>query len=376
MFDKIIRYDISDLVTPETTCVIDIDGIIFKVAAVSESRSIEVTNLKTNEVLEFNNRTEFWGRSRTSIGKSSYLAGINAELAENGLEEYTKEDFSIEDVAKPNISLSTTKEYVQKYIKSVLTFCGCTNYILLVGGDTNFRDDLNLPVKYKANRKNMLKPTNLDALRSWAKTLDNVYISEDMEGDDVLSVYGFRGYCDYLKTGKFSYMVSTNDKDAMHTPSLLFDWTKEESEFVRPYYYMVPSVSDDVGDLEITKHSLKGYSLKFLAYQLTVGDDSDGYSAYKYLNFPKGTYGNQKFYNDFNDLESPEDILEKIIEVYGRFFPEGLVQFEKPCGEVVKISWQEWLNTQFLCAYMKRSMKDSMDIYKLYEKFNVELEYK
>lgn len=373
MYDKIKRTDISDITNDNTTVVIDVDGIIFRVAAVAEQRTIKAINKSTMEVELLKTRTELYGRSKTKIGSGSWLANRNIEREVAGLEPYTKEDWDVEDVVTTTISLDRAKSYVTSYIDSIVKHCGCIKKLLLIGGDTNFRDDLKLPSKYKGNRDDTLKPTYLKELRDWMLPQDDVEVSDGIEADDVLSIYMTKGYRDYIKTGVFSYIGGTNDKDSRHTSGLLFDWTKENNEFIRPYFLLIPDSSKDIGEVYLNKNGVKFYGLKGLAYQLCVSDDSDNYSCYKFFDFKRGTYGNTQFYKDFATLETAQEILEQIKTHYKTLFPNG-VKYTSWCGEEMDLSWQEWLELQFKCAYMRRNYNDTMTAEKLFKNFGVDFE--
>lgn len=368
MFDCELE-DWSHLIDSNTKLVIDCDGILFKAASIAEKRKIKVTNKITKEQQVFDNRTEFWGRTKKTIGSGSYLYNLNLERESEGLELYTKEDFTIEDTQEVHMSIQMCQKLVTDHLALIRDHVGVDNLVLLAGDKDNFRLKLPLPEPYKGNREGTARPLLLKELTTWFKDkLVTHPTPYGIEADDYLTMFGFKGYLNYIKTGKYSYIVATNDKDQKITPCLLLDWTKEKAELVRKNMYHIEATDKSVGQIKMVKNEVKGVGLKYLAYQITVHDNADHYGAIKFFNH--ASYGDKTFFLDFNPLKTPKDILQKVVDKYQEWFPDG-VKYKSWCGKDMELTWLEYAELQFQCAYMKRTLNDKTTLEDLLKRFNV-----
>ena len=371
MFEEIQKKDISDLITKDTTLVIDADGLAYIPSTIVQETYITVTHTKSKRTMDFKNLTEFKGRGKgKNISPDSWLGSTNTKRAVMNQSLFDLADFTIEQKQKDKLPLYIATNAIDSHIKMLLEKTGCSDYLLLLGSGENRRHKLPLPKKYKSNRDSTLRPLALDACRSHMKeNYKHKYVT-GMEADDILSIYGFAGYQNYLKTGKFNYIVSTNDKDGFGTPSLLLDWAKNGDKLKHENLFLIPDTSKSVGGIDLIKGELKGYGLMQIVHQCLTGDQADFYFAFKNTNTDY-SLGDKGLFEKLYGKTTPKDALQVIVDCYKEAYPE-FVEFTAWDGSDQKLSWLEWAEMQFTCAYMPRSMKDTMSLEKLLKHFKVD----
>ena len=135
--------------------VIDGDFLAFKVSSVLENRCVKVFD-KDEELYTFKNKTAF---------KKS--------------DQYNPE-FIVKDsqVLKNNYKITMT--YITKSIvNNLLKSSNTTTPLIVLGGETNFRDRLPLPVTYKGNRIDKIRPLALkETKNNFSKlyTRDTIFV--------------------------------------------------------------------------------------------------------------------------------------------------------------------------------------------------------
>ena len=138
-----------------------------------------------------------------------------------------------------------------------------------------------MPVEYKSERLD-IKPLQLSETKDYLVEFHNGDVVTVIEADDELEKYGFQGYKDYKRTGKFSYIVVSIDKDSLHTPSILFNFYKEDGVFKNPDIILI---DESIGDIWIVdkgkKKEVKGWGSYWLAYQMLMGDKTDSIRPYQ-----------------------------------------------------------------------------------------------
>ena len=396
-----ILYNWKEFVDENTVAVIDTDQTTFISASVSESVSLKITH-KTDDV-EFRkyfaitvypqkdvnkdkridvvkngatckNKTLFWGSGRKAENIGGILLDINIKRASKGLEPYKKENFELETIQTPE-PVEHLYHIIKSSLKAELEYLGITKYLPLISGSNNFRDSLVLPKPYKFNRKNTIRPVLLKEAREYVIKYHNGQIINGMETDDAVCQYGYKGYQDFLKTGKFSYIIVSQDKDSYSTSSLIFNNHKDSGKYKHPIPHLVQS---GVGDLFMTGtkgDDVKGYGVKWLAYQTLMGDwGTDGYGSYQYFNHL--TFGEKSAYVLLKPCKTEQECLQAVVNKYKEWFPEPFTFEQKDVdGNVLGVIQSDWLsfaNTVFLAAYMKRINNDSTTFEKLLKHFKVD----
>lgn len=353
----------KNCVDENTVVLIDGDQSAYVLAAANESRTIEVTHKQTGRKKEFKNRTEFYGSKKTTLG--GWLADTNLQREIKNLPLFTKEDFDIEDVqtAEP---LEYCLGGIKQKISSTLNHLGLENYKCILGGKNNFRLNLPAPQQYKSNRNDTLRPLQLKDAREYLIKHHNGIVVDNIEADDLLSIYGRASYDNYLKTGKFNYIIVSFDKDQLSVPTFMFNNFAEAGKLKHP----VPMFVDDgVGGLFLEKGKLKGYGFKFKMSQMIRGDTSDGITPYQ----PFGIkFGETSAYKLIEPCKTKQECLQVVVDQYKEWFPEG-VKFTNWDGQEVSMTTGQWMNNIYRMIHMLQSKNDKSSIFSLVKELGVKV---
>ncbi len=374
MFPDFQIKNIEDYITKNTKLIVDADGIAYMPASIIDEMYIDVVHKSSGNIKEFKNITEFKGRTKT-VSDDSWLGSLNVSRIAKGQQPFELDEFEVIHKIREKMKLEIATNAIDNHIARICEKLKVPveNTILLLGGSENFRLDLPLPIQYKSDRNRDLTPTRLKQVRQYIIDNYNVEIVDLMESDDALEVYGFKGYLDYLKTGKFSYIVGSNDKDARATPSLLFDWSREEGRFKQEYSWLIPDSSKSIGTGEFNKGKGKYIGFINYCYQLLAGDTSDSYTPHRHLpRLPKEQQmGETKFFKSLMACKAPKELLQCVVDIYIMWFPEG-TEYTDWKGNQQKLSTLEWLELMWQCVYMKRTKNDNLTIQMLFDKFGVD----
>lgn len=380
MFEKyrILKENYKEYISEKTHLVIDFDSMLFKLASSAEKTQVRIiNNITGDEVGLFKNKTEFFGRSKKEINPTSELGKINIKRLSDGLDEFSPENFDIEVVQTPIVGYNTMMNNLNMWVNDLCESLGIPNskVIHLMGDSGSFRDDFILPKKYKDNRSDQVKPVMLKKLRNIFEEKYNPPMYEKYEADDVLAMYQRRGYASYMKTGKTDFIVATIDKDAYGTCGFIINYDKYKNEFKDNSLYLIPDSNKDIGEITIKNNAVKGVGFKwFICQGLLLGDTGDNYYTYQYFDHLSSKYGQKAAFNDVKDIKDPKDLLEYAVNKWKEWFPSGYVEYTSYEGDNIKEPWYDFANKIFLCAYMKRSLSDDMDLFKLLDNFGVTIE--
>lgn len=350
------------------TAVVDMDSVSYHVAAAAETPSIIVTHKEAGWSEEFKNRTVFKGRAKKNIG--GWLADQNETREANELEPFAVEDFEIVDhyVAEP---VENALYSVKQKIKSIKERCKelvrAEEFILLMGEGDSHRSSLKLPRKYKSNRDDLHRPILLKGVRDYCHKHQGTRIVTGIEADDALCMYGYKGWQDWKKTGKFSYCQVTEDKDSMQTNGLIINPRKKDTKWI----YDEPFLIDGLGSLyRNEKGDVKGSGFAWLMYQ-TFGDKCDGYDC-TYLTNKRYGFADVSRYETLKDCITPTEYLQTVLDKYTELFGDR-VQYEAWDGTEMDIPIVEYIEMHFCCCYMLRNRCDTTTFKGLCRKYGVKI---
>lgn len=310
----------------ETILLVDADTVAFRAAAVCEKRSVDVTHIPSGKVKTFKTRTEFKNRLTEKNGNLDSL-----------------KDYSFADVQTPE-SVANALQAAKSIMTKIFTSIEPDDMIVYIGGKDNFREKLPLPSKYKGNRGDMLRPVLLDEVKSYITRKYKAKSPVGIEADDAINI---RGYEELAKGN--SVIIASNDKDTFQSEGLkMFDYTKE-----KPFIFDIP----EIGSLTVKGAECKGAGLKFFAYQLLCGDNTDNY---KPTEICKARFGATGAFKLIQPLESSAEILEAVVQKYKEWYPD-VVTYNTWDGKEITTNWEGILDLYFQCAYMKRSKDDPSD---------------
>lgn len=399
LFTNIQVKNLKDIITEDCINAIDADSIPFKCSSACEDdyivvkKILEESEIKDDKILkscvfpvemEYKNKTEFKGASRgDNISVGSYLGDKNLKREAFGLKPYVMSDFELIpkkrlkfengatiDGIKFNNSSEVCKYYIDEWINAIKIQTQVPNILIVTGQGLNHRNDLLLPHEYKSNRTGD-RPLLLKEMREY---IQKAYPSEKApereegvsrgeEADEVCDAYAFKGYLNYRKHGKFSYIKSAIDKDNWNSCGVSFNYTKD-FHFTYPQPWLIEHRDVYVGELELVKGKIKGTSLRHAVMQICLEDLADEYGSRLFLpdSVKKGIkYGPASFYKDFITLETPKEVLTKVVELFYEWFPEGL-EYTAWDGTEIKEDTLSWLNKCFLCMYMRLKKDDTTQV--------------
>lgn len=339
-------------VNEDTIVNIDYDQIAFQTASALEQRKILAIHKTSGNTKEFNNRTEFWGGSSKVIG--GWLGDLNDQRESAGKRTFSKEDFEVKDVQVVPDDISFTFQAAKTKIAHIMKHLRLEKYAGVIGVGKTFRHHFKMPKEYKSERSE-LRPIHLSDTKDFLVEFHNGDVVTEIEADDALEIVGYKGFLDYKKTGKFSHIVASIDKDSLHTPSLLFNFYRENGEYKTPYIILI---DDSIGDIWVVEKSkkkeIKGWGSFWLAYQMLMGDKTDSIRPYQDFGIK---FGDMACFNLISECKTQADLFNTVKAQYYIWFPDG-VKFKSWCGEDVVISTDEWIETIFQLVYMKRWEND------------------
>lgn len=180
------------------------------------------------------------------------------------------------------------KYNIYQTVLNILSKTQTSNYIAYITGNNNFRKEIDLPRKYKANRKTE-KP-------KWFKFVKETLINDlgfivvdNIETDDAISI---------CSTHIKNFIICTNDKDLMQISG--------------EHYNFIADVFINVSKEEANR---------FFWSQMLTGDPADNVEGIRGLG-PKGVY---KMFKDVADYK--QIVLEAYIKHYGEY--KGIEYFYK-----------------------------------------------
>lgn len=321
-----------------TTLLIDGDIIAYRAAAASQTTSVLVKH-KSGLEKEFKNRTEF-KKFLKAKGKEQYI-----------------DDYEFEDVQTPE-PIEFCLHSIKATLRNLESLTFADKVEIYIGGSSNFRNSLPLPIKYKGNREDTIRPFHLQAARDYLMNVHDGIRAKHIEADDVLNI---RGY-EELSKGRIA-IIGSNDKDTLQSEGLcMYDWTVENPEIIE-----IPTT----GYLVKNKSIIKGCGLKFFAFQLLFGDTADNYHPTDVL--PEIKYGQVAAYKDLDHLWEPSEILQKVIDKYKEWYPEKF-DYLTWDGKLIKdADWEHMLSMYFKLAYMKRKWTDDSNWKEFFSERGVKL---
>ena len=370
MFREIEIDDLSEYVDENTTIVIDADGLAFKPATILDENFIIVKHKPSGAEKELKNITEFKGQTK-AVAANSWLGTLNQKRIIKGEDPYTLEEFEVTPSQRPKLPLKVATQNIDAHIKAILDHTGCSKYLMVMGSGKNKRHKLPLPEQYKSNRDGTLSPLSLKECRNYLKDNYPTEVVKGIEADEIISMYAWLGYQDYLKTGKFSYIVSSNDKDATQSAGILFNWDRDGSIFKHPKPILIKPFHESVGGVDLVKGKIKAYGLMQIVHQVLLGDSSDLYFAFKKVNTDY-KLGDAGLFKKLYGIETQKEALQVLVDCYKEAFPTGRVVYEDFNGNQQDLHWLDWLEMQFTCAYMPRSLNDPLTMTKLLNHYGVD----
>jgi hypothetical protein len=343
----------------KTIC-IDGDWLIYSIACTAEELYIEAA-LKTDptNIIEYSGITQL----KNEIGADFKTVRQFYEIKDC---KRLKEDFC-ESLTKCQFSVNAR-------LKKILKLTSSTDYVIALGGPTNFRTEISLPVKYKASRDDVQRPLLLSALREWLLATKNCVVSDNEEADDIVSKYQYLGSLKHPDGSQ--YLASTVDKDSRGTAG-------------KVYHPLTETILDISGlgflrlDVKISAANKKTYSVygegrKWLYYQIVMGDPVDDYNPLDLLKKCAGrsnlsgspSISPLRFFNLFKDCATDKECWSVIVTLYKLWYGD-LQWWLDWRDQRVEGTWVDLLQMYVDVAFMRRWDNDRLDVITLLKKYNL-----
>lgn len=334
--------DQDDLEAPrfpdsKVVAIFDGDDIHFKCAAAGEKRSIKVTHKKSGGSQEFTNRTEFWGRSKKTLG--GWLGQTNKVREEQGKKPFVPDDFEIEDIQTPE-PLENVLHSVRSMVRTRLDHLKTDKFEMYLGSGPSYRINQSTMMQYKGNREEKIKPLYFQEVFDYMVEKYDATIVRGIETDDAVIIRAF-GDPDAIVVGR--------DKDACSQPVKNFNPDRVDMGVID---------GDCFGKLWIegsgSKEKVRGYGRLHLLFQMISEDDADNY---KFNCHSDVKWAAKSAYKVLVNCKTDQEAWNAVVEVAKRLYPEPKV-VKSWRGNEFLLDWYRALEEQFNMARMKTSEND------------------
>lgn len=345
--------DVPEEIKSKSFVVIDLDYICFKVAAVLEEKSVQIYGT-------------------TDTDGEQYLIGTYKNRTEYKKSEEYIEDYIVKDCQELKKDYKSSMTFLlRKFIEDIRKATNSEEVVLAAGGDTNFRDRILSPQKYKGNRDNVLKPLTLKECKTYAANNYVTIKGQDNEADDIISMFMYRSYYDR----NYKIVVATPDKDSLQGCGYLYN--PESTKGMASNSVELIEGVGEVGLKDLSKRKKLTFKGRIvLAVQATTGDTTDNYlpcTLYKKLNgiekqAPLIT--DTKAYELFKDCKTDKDYLIVLHNQYYEWYRD-IKGWEAFTGEYVKGDYIDLMQCYIDYVHMQRWYNDRVDIRKILQNFGI-----
>lgn len=335
------------------TLCFDFDFLLYQSACVTEKSQIRVLNKITSEELIFKSRTDFYGHWKNKNG------GWLAEVNKSRMSPYVIDDFIIEDF-KETEPIENAIHILKSSIKGICSELDTDKYYGYTSRGDTFRTKLATLKEYKGNRKELVKPTHLEALKDYVEHKHNAVIVKDFEADDFCSMDAWYCFKKYNKTGNENDKLINIaiDKDAKGVTSFLFN----------PSKMFEPQRIEGLGSVYRDENEVDGHGRAWFYYQVVCGDISDNYDPACYSDFKSGPITS---FNSLSGCATDRQYWKAIVNYYKKLYPEKKVITNFRQDEI-EIDWQYVLQEVVDLAWMKRWEEDRLLVPEILKNLGIE----
>ena len=227
----------------------------------------------------------------------------------------------------------------------VMEYCGCNRIEYYIGGSGNFRNEIPLPVQYKTNRTETVRPIHLTALKDYLIKYKGAKKVCCSEADDVVN-----NRMRTLNKQGIRCVLYSNDKDCMQNVDYdLLNFNPDKADIIVS--------KKGVGELIDRGKDVKGSGLKWLILQTLLGDEIDGFTPKVFFN---KKYAGKSFYKDFNDCKTEIEVLERFVEVAKRLVPYK-VSYTSFTGQLMELNRKELFSMYFTMNKMRDGWCETLE---------------
>jgi hypothetical protein len=325
--------------TSDKILVIDMDEVLYEIAAACEQRGITVTNKSNEASSTFKTRTEF----------KDLLKGL----------EVPDDFFDIQDtqIAEPiGNAIVSMKGKLNNFRKKFDT----DKLEFYLSGKNNFRLDLPLPIQYKSARKSALRPLLLADLREYAIKYLKAVVIEGDEADQMIAQRMWDGH----KSGKDIIAIS-EDKDARSNIGMLYNPAKDELLTISGF-----------GELYLNdKRKAKGYGRVWLYYQILMGDwSTDTFCPRQVVKAITGklpAFGDVACVKYLENCKTDQEAWQAINAKYVEWFGTEPFEYTAWNGEKFSGDYLDVMQMITDCARMKRWDGDDVQVRNVLKKMRI-----
>lgn len=318
--------------------IIDLDTPCFAASSVTEERSILVTHQPSQIQKKFKNRTEF-----------KELLKSKDKLDKLG-------EYSIVDQQEPE-PIENACQVLKQMVKNYEAAVGASESMFFISGKGNFRDELELPHKYKSNRTDMIRPLLLSDVKQFAIHKYRAQVTNGYEPDDAII---FTAYD--LKARGYEPVIISVDKDSLaYSGLLLYNQDKPEQGVIE-----LP----EFGSLWIDeKGKVRGMGFVWYCFQNLLGDKTDFFCPTDICNVK---FGEKSAYKLLKDCKTESEALQVVIDQFRKWYPE-ITTYTAWNGKEYSKSYLELLDLYFKCCRMKSHEFDELNFLEFAEPYGVKL---
>jgi 5'-3' exonuclease len=347
----------------EIKLVFDMDFAIYAAACSAQQTKVCATHIPTGEPFTFSNRTELWGNWRTKDG--GWIKEQNEEYGK----AYKAEDFVVEDL-QIDLGIHIATKKLDKDVRKICENLGAKSYYGYTGRGETFRNNAATVMEYKGNRKDLIRPIHLDAMKEYAMAIHNCHLVEGVEADDMVAIDCLEGYRAWKKNGKVKVIAIAVDKDAKQTEGWHFNPDKDYHPSEEGGVKAIPRLVEGLGELYLNaKGDVDGEGALWLYHQILCGDSVDNYKANS--GNPSVKWGEKASYKLLKDCKKHKEAIKALATGYKTIYPEPM-EIVGWRGDKIKIDWKYMLQENWTLAMMLRRKGDCVHVPTMLDKLGIE----
>lgn len=327
--------------------VIDLDFVKYAIASVGEERSIIVTHLPTGRQKQFDTRTSFYGHHAKKAG--GWLAETNKVRVEKGLNTFAVDEFTIEDKQTISEPIENILYSAKQMVEAGLKASGATSYTAYTGKGDSFRKELSTLLEYKGQRKDMLKPLQLDEVTTFLNRKYSAEVVVGIETDDAVTM---DTYAD-----KDSFILGI-DKDYYGAETRFFNVNRPEEGIVD---------CSGFGSLWEDGKKVRGRGRMFKYFQVLSQDDSDNYAANC---MSEKKWADKSAFKALKDCKDDKEAFVALKESFQILYPKPKIVTGWR-GDEIEIDWLYVLQECFNMAHMQRWKDDKVCVQSVMKKMGI-----
>lgn len=322
---------------------IDLDYVKYAAASAGEKRTVKVIHKQSGDEWEVNNRTEWYGHHKKKEG------GILSNINKSRDSPFDWQEFEYIDIQTPDKiehTLHTAKQMVEK----ALYQSKADDYKAYLGVGESFRVEYSTLLKYKDQRKNLLKPLQLDEVSNYLSRKYRAEWIKGLEVDDKVVIETYKRPDTFIIGVDKDYYSSDDNK--------VFNPNRPEEGIV---------YCKGVGSLYLNNGKVRGTGTIFKMWQCCSDDLIDNYKANCFSDI---RWGDKNAYEALKDCKTYEDVFKCGYEVFQKLYPEPKV-VQGWRGADIKIDALYVMNECFNLAHMWRKEPDFVDVKGVLESFKI-----